>query len=167
MRPPASFWPFVMVTGRAWFVEHVPTVPCDRRVMVLLAAISGQEAAWKYRVQNMNGPAHGLWQCERGGGIAGVLTNMRTKAAAVIVCEAAGLRPDAHEVWAAITAVAYDHVAFSFARLLLWADFRPLPQETDPDATWAAYVRNWRPGRPRRDDWNDNLGAALMMVPHE
>ena len=48
-----------------------------------------------------------------------------------------------------------DILAAVCARLLLWTDPHPLPTiEDGPEAGWAYYVRNWRPGKPHRHTWD-------------
>lgn len=117
----------------------------------LLLAIAGQEADFRHRWQvidrarpDVRGPARGLWQFERGGGVAGVLSHPTTQAFAASVCKARGVRPVAAEVHVALERD--DVLAAAFARLLLWSDPRALPAPTDSEGGWQLYLRTWRPG---------------------
>lgn len=50
-------------------------------------------------------------------------------------------------------------LAAAFARLLSRADRKPLPAlDTSHDEAWDCHVRNWRPGKPHRETW-DNFHA--------
>jgi hypothetical protein len=126
---------------------------------VLLVAISGQEANWEYRRQ-VGGPARGLWQFEREGGVAGVLTHPATKSIARKVCEVRGVAPDRHEVHPELAKD--DLLAACFARLLLFTDPRPLP--TEQKKGWDYYRDNWRPGKPHPETWPRCFKAARAVV---
>jgi hypothetical protein len=130
----------------------------------MLLAIAGQEADFRHRYQVLNsgakGPARGLWQFERMGGVEGVLTHERTRAKAIALCEQRGIPPRRDEVWPALEFD--DALALGFARLLLWSDPRPLPN--GPNAAWEYYLRNWRPGKPHPDRWPGNWSAATAAV---
>jgi hypothetical protein len=128
---------------------------------VLWLAISGQEAGWLSRHQLENGPAHGLWQFERGG-VHGVLTHPASRAAAARLCAMRRTPPTDIDVW---NALEHDDVlAAGMARLLLWTDVRPLPRIGDSLNAWLYYVRNWQPGKPRADDWSAIYLTALDTV---
>lgn len=118
---------------------------------VELVAISGQEADFRHRWQvidparpEVRGPARGLWQFERGGGVRGVLVHPQCAAAARQLCSARGVVPEAAAVHAALASD--DVLAAGFARLLLWSDPSPLPAVGDVGAAWQLYLRTWRPG---------------------
>lgn len=135
----------------------------------LLIAISGQESGdWRTRVQRSrtqngvwyDGPARGLWQFERGGGVSGVLAHKATADMARRLCADRGVRPvsaDVHERLAKD-----DLLACGFARLLLWTDPKPLP--TDQDSAWLCYLRNWRPGKPDQTRWPRNWRVANRVL---
>lgn len=131
----------------------------EARVMQL--AISGQEAAWKYRRQ-IGGPAKGLWQFEKGGGVKGVLMHPSTDDMAVAVCRLRNVAPSTDEVYPALDKD--DLLACAFARLLLYSDPKPLPKIGDADAAWNYYLRNWRPGKPHPDAWCNNYSMAVAVV---
>lgn len=130
---------------------------------VILLAITLQEAEGINRVQFGDGPAHGLWQMEEGGGVRGVMQHPMSRDFARTVCASRRLPFDRHAVWSALAHD--DALAAAFARLLLWTDFHLLPKVDASDAeTWVYYERNWRPGKPRPADWPANHAAARAQV---
>jgi hypothetical protein len=129
----------------------------DARTLIL--AIMLQESGLKTRVQKTNvgtGPARGLAQFERGGGVTGVLTHRATHVLAAHVCDRLGVDPTPTAVYAALPI--NDLLACAFARLLLYTDPHPLP--TTAAGGWDCYARTWRPGKPRRATWDANYSAA-------
>jgi hypothetical protein len=133
------------------------------RARVLLLAICGQEARWLHRLQ-IGGPAHGLWQFERRGGVEGVLMHPVSRDMAVAVCGERGLTGTGL-VSAAYDALPDDDIlAACFARLLLWTDPKPLPEVGAKDAAWAYYVRNWRPGKPHPKTWSGIYDTACNTI---
>lgn len=131
------------------------------KLMTLMLAIGLQESRFKHRRQ-INGPARGYWQFERGGGVRGVLLHKTTRDAAVALCKARGAAPNDQAVYAALERD--DVLAAGFARLLLWTDPRPLPELGDIDAAWDYYIRNWRPGKPHRKTWDALYREAMQCV---
>jgi hypothetical protein len=125
---------------------------------VMLTAIALQESGLRHRYQ-IGGPARGLWQFEPIG-CEGVLTHPASKDAAQRVCRSLMIAAD---VGATYHAVAYaDVLAAAFARLALWRLPQPLPAlDAEPDEWWDQYIECWRPGKPRRERWNENLAIAL------
>lgn len=127
---------------------------------VMMLAIGLQESRFQYRAQKVagkpyeKGPARGFWQFERGGGVHGVMSHPATSELAKHVCEARDVPFDSVLVHAKLETD--DILAAAFARLLLWADSKSLPLvNADHDAAWDCYVRNWRPGKPHRDTWDE------------
>lgn len=131
------------------------------RADVLLVAISGQEADWTARKQ-LRGPARGLWQFERAGGVVGVLNHRATRSLALALCHECGIEPTSHAVHPALADD--DVLACGFARLLLLTDPDPLPPVGDEQAAWQYYIDNWRPGKPHRSRWPACYRAALNAV---
>lgn len=135
---------------------------------IMLLAIGLQESKFAWRAQIVpgdpyaKGPARGYWQNERGG-IQCVITNVATSDLAAVLCQARGVAFDAGLIHAKLE---FDDIlAAGFARLFLFADPHPLPVVDASDAqTWDCYVRNWRPGKPRPEDWPDNHAAARAQV---
>ena len=145
----------------------------------MLLAICGQEADFTHRWQvvdpsrpEIRGPARGLFQFERGGGVKGVLTHPATKALAARVCAEHGIRAEVGAVHLALESD--DILAACFARLLLWSDPSPLPAIGAKSSAFDLYLRTWRPGaytrgnragrlrlRKKWDEYYDQAVAAI------
>ena len=142
-------------------LDLLPDAMRSDTARVMMLAIALQESALGARAQD-GGPAVGLWQMEQGGGIHGVLHNLRTAHYAETVCNIQGVAPRDANVYAALPE--NDLLAANFARLLLWADTEPLPALGDTHAGWLCYQANWRPGAPRPDAWAANYAKALGAI---
>lgn len=128
---------------------------------VLLLAIGLQESGLIHRHQ-IGGPAHGLLQFERGGGVRGVMNHPASKDHAARICVERGVEPT---VVAAFDAIEFDDVlAMAFGRLLLWTDPNPLPDVQGVNGAWDLYLRVWRPGKPHRHTWARHYAAAVREV---
>lgn len=140
----------------------LPAKMDTRAARVQLHATGFQESRFAVRRQYGPGPAVGFWQFEEGGGIKGVLTHPSTRDLARKACQSMGVEPTTRAVWIALQSQANDLLAVVFARLLYWADSRPIPPPdvAQAGAGWICYVRNWRPGHPHRDTWDDFWRAA-------
>jgi len=126
----------------------------------MLLAIAYQESGLEHRHQ-IGGPAHGFWQFERLGGVAGVLQHPATSAMAKAVLESE-LIPVS--VDAAFAAIEFNNmVAVSWARLLLYSDPLQLPTYRDQGIAWSYYQRNWRPGKPHPSRWADAWKLAQSV----
>lgn len=151
-----------------WLVEL--GIPSDDRARAMLVAVALLESGLKHRDQidaaRANGPALGFWQFEMNGGCADVLEGKRTKPIAGTVLSTLGLPSDApvtrRNVWEMLEF--NDVLAAAFARLLLWPDPEPLPKLDEPDKAWRYYLRIWRPGKPRPNDWPKCWDAAVRAV---
>lgn len=131
---------------------------------VMLIAIAKQESDINARRQRGNGPARGLWQFERGGGVVGVMNHAAVRNITKEICVLRKVPFDSTAIW---TALEKDDIfAACIARLLLWTDPFPLPKPNDDgaDAAWDLYARVWRPGKPHPDKWPHNHGVALVTV---
>lgn len=128
---------------------------------VQLLAIGLQESDFKHRLQQ-GGPARSYWQFEQGGGIQGVLSHPASKAYARAFCGLRAVAPVASDVYGAF--LRDDLLACAFARLLLWTDAAPLPVLGDREGAWQYYLRNWRPGTPRREHWDEHYVDAMNQV---
>lgn len=141
----------------------LPSAMDTHKARVQMRAISLQESRAKHRYQIIDGggkgPARGLWQFERGGGVKGVLTHPSTKRHAQSICLARGVPADPRSVWLALETD--DVLAAAFARLLLWSDPAPLPSIGDVDSAWECYIRNWRPGKPHYSTWRSLYKDAM------
>lgn len=145
---------------RRTYREVLPSKFDSPTANVLLLAIGLQESRFEHR-QQIGGPAHGFWQFERRGGVAGVLGHPRSKPYAIAACAIRGVAATSEAAYGAI--VQDDLLACAFARLLLWTDPRSLPPLNDVEGAWKAYERNWRPGRPHRTTW-DALHAQSVAI---
>lgn len=132
---------------------------------VILACTSLQEAKLTERRQYGNGPAGGLWQFEKGGGVHGVLTHAASKALAAKICADRGVPATNAGVWQAIQTD--DVLACVFARLLYWTDARAVPAIGQVQASWDMYLDNWRPGKPKPDTWPAYYAEATKLVATE
>lgn len=109
-----------------------------------------QESRLVYRHQ-IGGPAHGLWQFEKGGGVKGVLTH---KATAWYAKEAQKALQRGVGISDAYGALEHDDaLAAVFARLLLYSDQYRLPEIGQTQRAWNLYLRTWRPGKPHEKTW--------------
>jgi hypothetical protein len=128
---------------------------------VMLLGIGLQESRFMFRFQ-IKGPAKSFWQMERGGGVLGVLTHPASKYIAPEICEARGVKPASHDVWAAIEED--DVLAAAFARLLLWTDPLRLPAVGNAAGAWDLYLRTWRPGKAHPETWDEVHAQACGQV---
>ena len=129
---------------------------------VMLLAIGLQESRLIHRRQ-IGGPARGLWQFERGGGVVGVLRHRASAELAEDVCAQRGVEPTPAKLYEALALD--DLLACAIARLLLFTDPRPLPRTDAPaESAWDYYIRNWRPGKPHRRTWDAFHEVAVAVV---
>lgn len=129
---------------------------------VQMLAIGLQESRFLHRRQLGNGPARGLWQFERGGGVRGVLTHPASREHAYRICGIRGVEPVAAAVHPALEVD--DVLAVAFARLLMWTDAWRLPAVGDVQGGWDMYIRTWRPGKPHRQTWDGLYAQAVAEV---
>lgn len=161
---PALFVSSVLTPGLALLHKLAPQIPNSRNARVLMTAIAGQESNWSARIQAGSGFAHGMWQFERAGGVAGVLSHPASKDAARAVCAAAGIPADAVHAWGFMTTAKGDPLATCFARLLIWTHPKALPDSDDDDACWIQYLDLWRPGKPHPASWPQNMRKARETI---
>lgn len=156
-------------------LELLPPVMDSAAARIILIAIALQESKLIHRWQvvdlkqpNVKGPARGLLQFERGGGVTGVLLHAASADYAISVCKARGVSPTVSAVYAAIEVD--DVLAFALGRLLLWTDPKRLPVVGDVEGAWQLYLRTWRPGAAERDPvglrakWAENYETAMTTV---
>jgi len=142
-------------------LKLLPAKMSGRRAEQMLLSIGLQESRLTQRRQ-IGGPARGLWQFEKGGGVRGVLEHPATQTLARSVCQARGVPATDAAVYAALE---HDDVlAAAFARLLLWTDPAPLPAVGEVQQAWALYLRTWRPGKPHRQTWDALYAQAMEEV---
>lgn len=68
------------------------------------------------------------------------------------------MNSDARSVWEKLAED--DILAAAFARLLLFTDPKSLPAIGAREAAWAYYLRNWRPGKPHPQSWEECYSKA-------
>jgi len=136
---------------------------------IMLLAIGLQESRFMYRYQKvagkpyLKGPAKSFWQFEEGGGVVGVMTHPATKDHAQTLCEGRGVAFERRAVHHYMEDD--DVLAAGFARLLLWADPKPLPAvDASHEDAWDCYIRCWRPGKPHRHTWDEFHAQARAQV---
>jgi len=136
----------------------------------MLLAVGLQESRFQHR-QQIGGPAHGLWQFERGGGIIGVLTHAASKphverALRALLYERVPDLPLPQRAAACYALVVdNDVLAAVFARLLLWTVPGRLPLRHESAYAWRIYADDaLRPGRPHPETWNGFYAQAWAMV---
>lgn len=133
-------------------VPALATLPAEMdspesRLMLLVIAL--QESGLRTREQ-VSGPARGLFQFERNGVLA-VMHNLRTADKVFDWCDANGVTYGSNSIYERLALD--DELACVFARLLLWADPRPLPEIGDCMGAYELYERAWRPGKPSYSRW--------------
>lgn len=154
---PADALVHIIVPALRMLPPEMDTRPA--RVMSLATALQESDLAHRRQVR---GPATGLWQFERGGGVRAVLSHHGTRLHALAVCEARGVAPTSQEVHEMLEHD--DHLACAFARLLLWTDPVPLPPIDYTWTAWDAYIRTWQPGKPHRERWAACHARAVSAV---
>lgn len=124
---------------------ELPSEMHGQRAQAMILAIMMQESDLSARRQHNNGPAAGLAQFERGGGIRGVLKfGGKTSREANAALARRRIAPTNQAVWEALQVD--DQLAAIFSRLLLWTDPASLPDSSKPQTALAIYLRVWRPG---------------------
>lgn len=153
-------------------LDLLPDRMRSAQAVVTLLAIQLQEAPNQEQRQ-IGGPAVGIFQMEKGGGIAGVLRHPASRPYALSVCKALGVEPTKEAVHAALQTTD-DVLDAAFARLLLWTDAPPLPALGDVTGAWQLYLRTWRPGAHSRGTpqkraalrrkWSVNYAKAMEAM---
>lgn len=139
----------------------LPPMMTSDEAKAMLLAVGMQESGLTHRRQ-IGGPARGLWQFERDGGVAGVLRHHRTRDYAKDVCWKLG---NAGTVASVYHGLEHDDVlAAGMARLLLWTLPMKLPARDDVQGAWDQYIAAWRPGKPHRHTWDDFYREAWEVV---
>lgn len=134
---------------------------------VMLLAIGLQESRLIHRAQIIDGggkgPARGLWQFERGGGVRGVIEHPASRKVAQRVCDMRAVQASPQAVWERLETD--DILAAAFARLLLWTDPLAMPKPEDVEGAWRLYaLRTWRPGKPHRQTWDAYYAQARKFM---
>jgi hypothetical protein len=152
-----QFFAVVESIGRTFSAHNTPAARC------LLLAIAGQESGWSQRIQQPGGQARGYWQCEKNGGVLAALEGHDTRDELVRFCQAIDVPPGLDEVYEAIAW--NDTLAYLVARLNLLLDPPPLPAIGDITASWATYLRVWKPGKPDESRWMGVYPQCAALYP--
>lgn len=137
-------------------LAQLPMAMDTPKARVMLLTIGQQESKFQRRAQVLNGggkgPARGLWQFEKGGGVKGVMNHSATAGHAHRLCLGRNVAWDRSLIW---TQLEYDDLlACGFARLLLYSDPFSLPDFDDVEGAWKLYAeRTWNPGKPHPETW--------------
>lgn len=132
----------------------------------MLLATGLQESGFNARMQGGSGtvrgdgPAAGLWQFERTGGVTEILGAFPDIVHPI--CRMLLYSPTPATVHKALAD--NDVLACVFARLLLWRDPRSMPESNNPTKGWRIYLERWRPGMPHADSWTTNFRQAWEIV---
>lgn len=134
-------------------------------------AMRRQEAPNMEQVQGGGGPAHGVYQMEKSGGVRGVIRHPKAGPLARKACEALGIPFNEEAVYLALSLSGPKDVLDAvFARLFLYTDPKPLPAIGDEEAAWQCYLRTWRPGAYKRQPlvlrkkWTANYADARRAL---
>lgn len=163
---PRQFLDEAIVPALALLPNKLDSRAARLQLMATALQESGLRHRWQVidpRVPETKGPARGLLQFERGGGVRGVMRHPTTMHLASDVCRMREVPFDDRAIWARLETD--DILAAAFGRLLLLADPSPIPDIGEVDDAWQCYVRCWRPGRPHPEVWPTNYAAALADLP--
>lgn len=149
-----------VIPALTWLATVAP-MPVERRALVPVMAIAGQESNWEFRRQ-IGGPARSYWQFEQGGGLAGLLAFPRARDWLRMACASLDVPFESSVIFEAMAW--NDSLAAVMARLLLWTDPHPLPEVGQQPETWDYYIRNWRPGLPHPEVWPSRYLASMELV---
>jgi hypothetical protein len=140
----------------------LPTEMASVEAKAMLLAIGLQESGFLYRRQMAGGPARGFWQFEIGG-VKAVLGHVQSKVQARRALSI--MRYDTEDPIASYAALEHnDILAAIFARLLLWTHPKPLPKRGEAEQAWDYYLDTWRPGKPKRERWEECYRSAWSVI---
>lgn len=143
----------------------LPPMMNSPKATAQLLAIGLQESKFLERRQVGGGPARGMFQFERGGGIRGVVTHEDTRDFLRSALTQLRYEREVGQTLLLYNAVEHNDVlAVVFARLLLWTLPAPLPARDKPADAWKQYLDAWRPGAPHRSTWDGNFALAWSIV---
>jgi len=135
--------------------------PASDAARLALTAFAGQETYWRDIDQIGGGDGRGPWQAGRVI-IADLLHNLDTAMLMHKCCASLGIAVSVEPIYAAI--IGNPKLSVALARLSLWADPFPIPAIGDQAGLWKCYLRVWRPGAPRPDDWPDVYQQSLEAI---
>lgn len=144
--------------------ELLPSEMNSEAATAMMLAIGFQESRFRYRQQIM-GPARGFWQFEAAGGCLGILTHEASATHLNKMLRDLQYADNPHHSALHGWITNNDILAAGCARLLLWTDPKELPAASDgPEVAWNYYLRNWRPGKPHRETWDEFWGKAWDLT---
>lgn len=132
----------------------------------MVVAVCLQESRLQHRAQ-IGGPARSYAQFELGGGVRGVLTHPASKPHIRTVLSALDYSPESDASSCYVAIEHNDILAAAFSRLLLWTLPGALPARDAPADGWTAYTSAWRPGKPRRETWDNFYSQAWSLINRE
>lgn len=138
----------------------LPAYMDSDKARVMLLAIGLQESGFAHRRQ-INGPARGYWQFEKGG-VLGVFKHHTSMEPLRLLCRDRDCSFDPAAIYPRLEDD--DILAAGVARLLLLTDPKPLPEVNDEQGAWDYYKRTWRPGKPHPSRWPRNHADAVAEV---
>ncbi|MGD9729712.1 MAG: hypothetical protein AB7V39_25505 [Nitrospiraceae bacterium] len=143
--------------------------PAARAMLICIAL---QESGLRARRQMLEardhwweskpGPANGLWQFERDGGVRGVMRHAAASAIVLPVIDALLYPRDPYAVHEAL--IHNDVLACVLARALLYSTPDAMPRPGESEKGWAIYLKAWRPGKAHVDPWANNYRTAWAAV---
>lgn len=154
--------PAAVVVAVEQALKFLPVVLTSAPAIAMLYSTSLQESRGVFRRQQGDGPARGLWQFEKGGGVKGVCMHSASRFWMSKLCEARSVPFTIDDVYGNLETD--DVLAAGAARLLYFTDPAPLPAVEDAIGSWALYVRTWRPGKPKPDTWASAHDAAIEVL---
>ena len=156
-------------------LEILPIKMNSNPAKAMLIAIALQESGdlntrvqkVKFNNKIVNGPAHGLWQFEKNGGVKGVINHISTSKIAIDICNKLNIKVvDKDIIWNEL--IKNDILACCFARLLLWTIPGKLPNKDNPDLGWYQYSKlSWNPGKPHPEKWNKNFNIGWETLEND
>jgi len=154
-----SFW-LQHALGPA--LSLLPVRMSSREAQAMMLSIAFQETKLEARHQ-IRGSAHGYLQFDVTG-VHSVLTHKASHSYASELLRVLDYDPESHadEVWTALEH--NDVLCCGLGRLLLWTLPDPMPARNAPAIGYSIYLKSWRPGKPRPDDWPENFESAWELV---
>lgn len=156
----AEFAKTILIPGLDFLAATVGMRPPNSdEAKVLLLAIAGQESGWQNIPQGGGGPGRGPWQFE-----PETCEELRFNPASDLYYARVCIKLNIAPALTYNALIAHPNLAVALARLDLWCDPELLPAIGAEQAAWMAYLRIWRPGKPRPHDWPANYSAAMAAL---
>jgi hypothetical protein len=137
---------------------------------VQLLATGLQESGFHFRSDKRvghpysTGPERGFWRIKRTA-IAMLLLHEASRQQLIVLCASRPQRVPLDDTLIHARVEFDDVLSAGVARLIYWADPRPLPLLNAPAAEgWDCYLRNWKPEMPRRETWDSHHRDARAQV---